>query len=107
MSVSGSDDDGVIGYQATTVTPANMQPIAAAALPSTRIWPAVLFIRATRYGSRFVQMLGGVLLARLERAHVERHRLRLLAELLGERLLHLAQLDRQQLARGCRRRSCS
>src|SRR5215831_8668921 len=53
MSVSGNDDDGVIGYQATTVTPANMQPIAAAALPSTSTWPAVLSIRATRYGSRF------------------------------------------------------
>jgi hypothetical protein len=48
MSVSGSDEDGVIGYQATTVTPANMQPMAAAAFPSTRICPAVSFIRWTR-----------------------------------------------------------
>ena len=41
----GSDDDGVIGYQATTVTPAIMQPIAAAALPSTRILPGRLVHR--------------------------------------------------------------
>ena len=39
MSDSHSDDDGVIGYQATTVTPAIMQPMAAAALPSRRILP--------------------------------------------------------------------
>jgi hypothetical protein len=47
MSVSHSDDEGVIGYQATTVQPAIMQPIAAAALPSIRIIPCVLFIRST------------------------------------------------------------
>src|SRR5438094_7477626 len=34
MAASGNDDDGVIGYQLTTVTPANMQPSAAAELPS-------------------------------------------------------------------------
>ena len=38
----------MIGYQATTVTPAKRQPSAAAALPSMRIFPAVLFIRSTR-----------------------------------------------------------
>src|SRR3990170_8632207 len=32
ISVSGNDDEGVIGYQATTVTPAIMEPSAAAAL---------------------------------------------------------------------------
>ena len=37
ISVSGSEEDGVIGYHATTVTPAIMQPSAAAALPSIRI----------------------------------------------------------------------
>src|SRR3954464_1826585 len=41
---SHNDDDGVIGYQATTVTPAIMQPMAAAAFPSIRILPAVSFI---------------------------------------------------------------
>jgi len=46
MRVSGSEDDGVIGYHATTVTPAIMQPIAAAALPSMRIMPCVLFSRS-------------------------------------------------------------
>src|SRR3989442_15159922 len=44
MSDSHNDDDGVIGYQATTVTPAIMQPMAAAALPSIRILPAVCSI---------------------------------------------------------------
>src|SRR5207244_12486275 len=44
MSDSHSDDDGVIGYHATTVTPAIMQPMAPALLPSMRIVPAVSFI---------------------------------------------------------------
>src|SRR5436190_8523371 len=44
ISDSTSEDEGVIGYQATTVTPAIMQPMAAAALPSMRIFPAVSFI---------------------------------------------------------------
>src|SRR5688500_18918143 len=44
MSDSHKDDEGVIGYQATTVTPAIMHPMAAAWLPSIRILPAVSFI---------------------------------------------------------------
>ena len=43
MSVSQSEDDGVMGYHATTVTPAIIAPMAAAALPSMRIFPAVWF----------------------------------------------------------------
>src|SRR5262245_60764333 len=46
MSDSHKEEEGVIGYQATTVTPAIMQPMAAAALPSMRILPAVSFIRS-------------------------------------------------------------
>src|SRR3984893_2702660 len=55
MSDSQSDDDGVIGYQATTVTPAIMQPTAAAALPSMRILPAVSFIGWMTNGSCLVR----------------------------------------------------
>src|SRR6059058_1878569 len=55
MSDSQSEDEGVIGYQATTVTPAIMQPIAAAELPSMRILPAVLFIGSMTNGSCFVR----------------------------------------------------
>src|SRR5262249_33026534 len=55
ISDSHSDEDGVIGYHATTVTPAIMQPIAAAALPSMRILPAVSFIGWGAYGSCFVR----------------------------------------------------
>ena len=55
MSDSQSDDDGVIGYQPTTVTPAIMQPIAAAAFPSMRILPAVSFIGSMTNGSCFVK----------------------------------------------------
>ena len=43
--LSGSDEEGVIGYHATTVTPANMHPNAAAELPSMMILPVVLFMR--------------------------------------------------------------
>ena len=55
MSDSHSEEDGVIGYQATTVTPAIMQPIAAAALPSIRIFPAVSFIGSMKNGSCLVR----------------------------------------------------
>jgi hypothetical protein len=55
ISDSQSDEDGVIGYHATTVTPAIMQPIAAAALPSMRILPAVSFIASMWNGSCFVR----------------------------------------------------
>ena len=55
MSDSASEDDGVIGYQARNWTPAIMQPIAAAALPSMMILPAVAFIRSKRKGSRLVR----------------------------------------------------
>ena len=44
-----------------------------------------------------VKVVGRALLPRLERAHVELHRLRLLAELLAERLLHLAEIDVEQV----------
>ena len=57
MSDSHNDDDGVIGYQATTVTPAIMQPIAAAALPSIRIFPAVSFIGSIANGSFLVKFV--------------------------------------------------
>src|SRR5947207_9530267 len=53
---SQSDEDGVIGYQATTVTPAIMQPIAAAVLPSIRILPAVSFIGSMTYGFGVVKL---------------------------------------------------
>src|ERR1700752_3082694 len=46
IMVSTSDDEGVIGYQVTTVHPANMQPSPAAELPSTMILPAVLSMRS-------------------------------------------------------------
>src|SRR5215475_3206821 len=55
MSDSQSDEEGVIGYHATTVTPAIMQPMAAAALPSIRILPAVSFIGWSANGSCFVR----------------------------------------------------
>src|SRR6516225_10172218 len=55
ISDSQSEDDGVIGYQATTVTPAIMQPIAAAELPSMRILPAVSFIGSRKNGSCFAK----------------------------------------------------
>src|SRR6516164_1503735 len=48
---SHSDEDGVIGYHATTVTPAIMQPMAAAVLPSTRILPVAALIRSIQKGS--------------------------------------------------------
>jgi hypothetical protein len=48
MSDSTSDDDGVIGYQLTTVTPPNIAPSAAAVLPSISSLFAVSVRRSTR-----------------------------------------------------------
>ena len=45
-----------MGYQATTVTPAIMQPMAAAAFPSMRIMPCVLVIGSTTKGSCLVKV---------------------------------------------------
>src|SRR5919199_2636250 len=56
MSDSHREEDGVIGYHATTVTPAIMQPTAAAALPSMRIFPDVRFIRSIQNGSFFARL---------------------------------------------------
>src|SRR3972149_7580840 len=52
INVSTTDEDGVIGYQVTTVTPAIIAPIAMAALASMRTFPPLLFIRSARHGSR-------------------------------------------------------
>ena len=54
VKFSTSDDEGVIGYQVTTVTPANIAPNAAAALPSMMILPVVSCMRSTTNGSALV-----------------------------------------------------
>ena len=41
LYASISEVDGVIGYQAPTVAPANTQPSAAEVLPSIMMWPRV------------------------------------------------------------------
>ncbi len=43
-----------MGYQVTTVTPANIAPIAAAELPSMMIFPVFSFMRSIRNGSALV-----------------------------------------------------
>src|SRR6516225_3662240 len=50
-SVSQRLEDGVIGYHVATVTPPNIQPSAAAELPSMMILPFVAFIRWALYGT--------------------------------------------------------
>src|SRR5262249_8702741 len=56
ISVSTSELEGVMGYHVTTVTPANMQPRAAAELPSTMTLPWFSFMRSTQYGSCLVKV---------------------------------------------------
>ena len=52
MKPSISEVDGVMGYQAATVAPANTQPSAAAVLPSMMMRPSLLpGIGFTRIGS--------------------------------------------------------
>ena len=57
MSCSTTEEEGVMGYQLTTVTPANMAPMAAAALPSMMIFPAVSFMGAMVWGSCLGRLL--------------------------------------------------
>jgi hypothetical protein len=45
-----------MGYQVTTVTPANMQPNAAAEFPSMMIMPLVLFMGWMKNGSCLVRL---------------------------------------------------
>ena len=97
MSDSGNDEDGVIGYQATTVTPANMHPSAAAALPSIRIIAAGLVHRLDPVRIALHQMLLGVRVSRVEGGQVQLHRLQLLAELAAKGVLHLRHVDVQEL----------
>src|SRR5438067_6516511 len=57
MKYSHSEDDGVIGYHATTVAPPIRAPSAAAWLPSTRTLPSTLpVIASRRYGSCFEKL---------------------------------------------------
>jgi hypothetical protein len=51
LNASINEVDGVIGYHAATVAPANTHPSAAAVLPSIMMWPAVPVIGSTRSGS--------------------------------------------------------
>ena len=50
-----SEVEGVMGYQATTVTPAKTAPMPQAALPSMMILPAVWSIGSMKYGSCLVK----------------------------------------------------
>src|SRR5580693_9722538 len=56
IMVSTREEEGVMGYQVTTVHPANMQPRAAAELPSMMILPAVLSMRWMKYASPFFKL---------------------------------------------------
>ena len=79
-----SDEDGVIGYQATTVTPANMQPMRRGGVAFDQDLARRSCSSARRgTGRASSRCVCGVLEAGVERAHVERQRLRLLAQLLG------------------------
>ncbi len=51
LKASISEVEGVIGYQAATVAPANTQPSAAAVLPSIMMCPAVRSIGSSASGS--------------------------------------------------------
>ena len=53
-AVSTTEEEGVIGYQVTTVTPANIAPRAAAALPSMMILPSVPSMVSSTKGSCLV-----------------------------------------------------
>ncbi len=84
-----------MGYQVTTVTPANMELRAAAALPSMMILPAVAFIF---HAERVRLAVPGRRNRQGERSHVQLRCFRLaLAELLEQGFAHLLHIDAEQV----------
>ena len=66
----GTDDDGVIGYQAATVAPPYTQPSAAALLPSVKIWSPPCRNGAPASQSQKGQVLADVVAPQVQRLDV-------------------------------------
>ena len=93
LNASMSEVDGVIGYQAATVAPANTQPSAAAVLPSIMMLPAVWSSCCTCSGSGQVKFALRIVVAELDRLHVALDQLRLLGVGLGQQLADARQVQ--------------
>ena len=87
----------MIGYQATTVTPANTAPRPQAALPSMMILPVVAFIRSMKNGSCLVSLFNEIFGACFYRTEVEIERLLLLRKLLAKRGMDGVHVDLKQV----------
>ena len=105
---STSDDDGVIGYQVTTVTPANMQPMRSRGvavdddLAGGLVHP--LDRERVRLGQRGRRRNRSPALAAFQFRSAA---LTFLRELLAQGLLHLGHVEARAAARRRRRRPCS
>ena len=91
-----SEVDGVIGYHAATVAPANTQPSAAAVLPSIMMWPAVASIFSTLQRQRAGEILARIVVAELDRLHVAVDQLRLLGVGFRQQLADALQVEVEQ-----------
>ena len=87
----------MIGYQVTTVTPANMAPIAAAALPSMMILPCGGVHRLDHIRVLLGQRAGGIIESGADGVQVQLCGFDLLRKLLANRLLDPLHVDRKQL----------
>ena len=94
---STTEVEGVIGYHATTVTPAKTAPMPQAALPSMMILPAVCIHPLDEERVLLGQIRLGIVEARLDGAEVQIEDLLLLGELAQQAALHHAQIDGQHL----------
>ena len=99
MRFSTTEDDGVMGYHATTVTPANIAPSAAAALPSMMILPCGGVHRFDHVWVLLGQRARGIVEADAHGVQVQLRRLHLLGKLLANRCLHQLHVDGEQLRR--------
>ena len=92
-----SEVDGVMGYHATTVTPANTAPMPHAALPSMMILPLVSFIRSMKYGSCLVNVAFAYSNPACTAPKFRSKTFCFLANCLRSTALHHRQVDPQQL----------
>ena len=95
-NASASDDDGVIGYHAQTVAPPYTQPSAAALLPSMKIRSPTASRALDAHRQRAGEMGKRVIASERQRLPVRFEQRLLAAILLGEELLDLGGVDREQ-----------
>ena len=95
--LSGNDDDGVIGYQATTVAPANMQPKAAAAVSVNNDFAGGLVHALDEIWIALGEVGGGVIVSGFHGREIQVGGFHLFGKLLADRFIDFCDVDLKQL----------